>query len=69
MVLIPAGSGAWPTGMRSGLPRIGVCPVCSPVINDGRDGAHTVLPAEKSVNFMHSFTNRSMFGVGKWVCP
>ena len=33
---------------RSGispLPRIHAWPVCSPVINDVRDGAHTVLPA------------------------
>ena len=40
-----ADKGCCPSGWCSLLPRIGVCPVCKPVIREDRLGAHTVLPA------------------------
>jgi hypothetical protein len=44
LVSVAAGSGCWPSGWTSRLPRTGVCPVWSPVRKAERDGAQTVLP-------------------------
>ena len=45
------------------MPRIVACPVCLPVINVHRDGAHTVLPEYALVKRMPSAAIRSRFGV------
>ena len=38
------GSGTWPSGRTSALPRTGVWPVCRPVMIVEREGAQTDEP-------------------------
>ena len=69
-VTVSFGKGSWPSpGAISQFARTGEWPECRPVINEVREGAHTVVPQYACVNRVPSRAIRSRFGVWISFCP
>ena len=54
-VIVPAGSGICPSGGVERFARIGQWPMCKPVINELRDGAHDVANAPEIDSFIQFY--------------